>query len=182
MFGAVVALELRERLRVVVWVGEGHQERDEGDSRHEHEERGGDDPGRAAAEQAHENGKRHHTDDEGARRSIDRLAVLCGFERLLLFGKTGFEFFVFAHDEVDLAAGDVRSRFGGGLNAHNGLRSLKDKLGTADFWRVRSGIGRPPGKMDVATYVLRECKGDMLDELLATASRAADEAYSLLVG
>ena len=84
------------------------------------------------------------------------------------------------HDEVDLAPGDVRARFGGGLNAHNGLRSLKDKLGTADFWRVRAGIGRPPGKMDVATYVLRQCKGDMLDELLATASTAAEVALAQL--
>jgi len=84
------------------------------------------------------------------------------------------------HDEVDLAAGDVRTRFGGGLNAHNGLRSLKDKLGTPDFWRVRAGIGRPPGKMDVAAYVLRTCKADMLDELLATASAAAAAALSAL--
>lgn len=84
------------------------------------------------------------------------------------------------HDEVDLAPGDVRARFGGGLNAHNGLRSLKDKLGTADFWRVRAGIGRPPGKMDVATYVLRDCKGEMLEELLATADTAASTALAQL--
>lgn len=84
------------------------------------------------------------------------------------------------HDEVDLGAGDVRTRFGGGLNAHNGLRSLKDKLGTPDFWRVRAGIGRPPGKMDVAAYVLRQLKGEMLEELLATASSAARAARTAL--
>lgn len=84
------------------------------------------------------------------------------------------------HDEVDLEAGVVRTRFGGGLNAHNGLRSLKDKLGTPDFWRVRAGIGRPPGKMDVATYVLRQLKGEMLDELLDTASRAARAAQTAI--
>lgn len=78
------------------------------------------------------------------------------------------------HDEVDLAEGEVRVKFGGGLNAHNGLRSLKDKLGTADFPRIRFGVGRPPGKMDVATYVLRELKGSYLDDFEVTCQAAAD--------
>ncbi|HAM08090.1 MAG TPA: aminoacyl-tRNA hydrolase, partial [Collinsella sp.] len=54
------------------------------------------------------------------------------------------------HDEVDLPEGRIQVKFGGGLNAHNGLRSIADKLGTRDFSRVRCGIGRPPGKMSVA--------------------------------
>ncbi len=78
------------------------------------------------------------------------------------------------HDEVDLAEGEVRAKFGGGLNAHNGLRSLKDKLGTADFSRIRFGVGRPQGKMDVATYVLRELKGANLESFEVTAQVAAD--------
>jgi len=78
------------------------------------------------------------------------------------------------HDEVDLTEGEVRAKFGGGLNAHNGLRSLKDKLGTADFSRIRFGVGRPPGKMDVATYVLRELKGSYLEGFEVTAQVAAD--------
>lgn len=78
------------------------------------------------------------------------------------------------HDEVDLPAGEVRARFGGGLNAHNGLRSLKNKLGTDAFGRVRVGVGRPPGKMDVATYVLRELKGSYWDDFEVTAQIAAD--------
>lgn len=78
------------------------------------------------------------------------------------------------HDEVDLAAGEVRLKLGGGLNAHNGLRSIADKLGSRDFARVQFGIGRPPGKMQVADYVLRELKGDFLDEFNITAERAAD--------
>ena len=78
------------------------------------------------------------------------------------------------HDEVDLAEGEVRAKFGGGLNAHNGLRSLKDKLGTADFSRIRFGVGRPQGKMDVATYVLRELKGAYLESFEVTAQVAAD--------
>lgn len=78
------------------------------------------------------------------------------------------------HDEVDLAAGEVRLKLGGGLNAHNGLRSIADKLGSRDFPRVQFGIGRPPGKMQVADYVLRELKGGFLDEFNITAERAAD--------
>ena len=78
------------------------------------------------------------------------------------------------HDEVDLAAGEVRLKLGGGLNAHNGLRSIADKLGSRDFARVQFGIDRPPGKMQVADYVLRELKGGFLDEFNITAERAAD--------
>lgn len=78
------------------------------------------------------------------------------------------------HDEVDLAAGQVKVKVGGGLNAHNGLRSIADKLGTRDFARVQFGIGRPPGKMQVADYVLRELKGNFLEEFELTAQTAAD--------
>ena len=77
------------------------------------------------------------------------------------------------HDEVDLAAGTVTAKWGGGLNAHNGLRSIADKLGTRDFGRLRCGIGRPPGKMDVATYVLRQLKGTQLEEFEMLASDGA---------
>lgn len=84
------------------------------------------------------------------------------------------------HDEVDLAAGEVRLKLGGGLNAHNGLRSIADKLGSRDFARVQFGIGRPPGKMQVADYVLRELKGGFLDEFNITAERAADLVERIL--
>lgn len=84
------------------------------------------------------------------------------------------------HDEVDLAAGEVRLKPGGGLNAHNGLRSIADKLGSRDFARVQFGIGRPPGKMQVADYVLRELKGGFLDEFNITAECAADLVERIL--
>ncbi|MGI6230442.1 MAG: aminoacyl-tRNA hydrolase [Tractidigestivibacter sp.] len=77
------------------------------------------------------------------------------------------------HDEVDLPAGQVRAKWGGGLNAHNGLRSIANKLGTRDFSRIRCGIGRPPGKMQVADYVLRELKGGFLEEFQILAQDAA---------
>jgi PTH1 family peptidyl-tRNA hydrolase len=78
------------------------------------------------------------------------------------------------HDEVDLPPGEVRAKWSGGLNAHNGLRSISDKLGTRDFARIRCGIGRPPGKMQVADYVLRELKGGFLEQFEALAADAAD--------
>ncbi len=84
------------------------------------------------------------------------------------------------HDEVDLPAGEVRNKFGGGLNAHNGLRSIKAKLGTADFGRVRVGIGRPPGKMSVADWALRKLKGGFADEFDFTCEHAADIVEKLL--
>ena len=78
------------------------------------------------------------------------------------------------HDEVDLPAGEVRDKFGGGLNAHNGLRSIKAKLGTADFARVRVGIGRPPGRMSVADWALRKLKGSFAEDFAVTCEHAAD--------
>lgn len=78
------------------------------------------------------------------------------------------------HDEVDLPEGRIQVKFGGGLNAHNGLRSIADKLGTRDFARVRCGIGRPPGKMSVADYALRKLKGSFAEEFLVMAQEAAD--------
>lgn len=84
------------------------------------------------------------------------------------------------HDEVDLEEGRTRVRAGGGLNAHNGLRSIADKFGTRDFMRLQCGIGRPSGRMTVADYVLRELKGATLEEFLVTVEVAADEVEKLL--
>ncbi len=78
------------------------------------------------------------------------------------------------HDEVDLPNGEVHAKFGGGLNAHNGLRSIADKLGTREFSRVRVGIGRPPGKMSVADFALRQLKGSLLEGFELTVQDAAD--------
>ena len=84
------------------------------------------------------------------------------------------------HDEVDLAEGQLNFKEGGGLNSHNGPRSIADKLQTRDFMRLQFGIGRPPGKMPVADYVLRELKGNNLEDFLVTAQTAADQVEQLL--
>lgn len=57
------------------------------------------------------------------------------------------------HDELELPVGTMSLKWSGGLGGHNGLRSMKNSLGTADFWRIRFGIGRPE-RGDVAEYVL----------------------------
>ncbi|MBR2835435.1 MAG: aminoacyl-tRNA hydrolase [Coriobacteriales bacterium] len=87
------------------------------------------------------------------------------------------------HDDLELAAGKVAVRFGGGLAGHNGLRSLSDKLTTPNFGRVRCGIGRPPGRMEPAAFVLKDTRGQERDELLfltADAARACE--YALMQG
>lgn len=58
------------------------------------------------------------------------------------------------HDDLELKFSEVRLQTGGGLGGHNGLRSVKQHLGTDGFSRLRIGIGRPPEKMDVASFVL----------------------------
>ena len=86
------------------------------------------------------------------------------------------------HDEIDLPFGDIRARLGGGLAGHNGLRSLKRELGSADFHRVRIGVGRPDSTDPdiVAAYVLgrwRQPAADVAD----LVGRAADEVERLIV-
>jgi len=66
----------------------------------------------------------------------------------------GPEDLVVLHDDLDLPVGAVRLKRGGGTGGHNGLRSLKERLGTADFLRIRVGIGRPPAGVDPADFVL----------------------------
>jgi peptidyl-tRNA hydrolase, PTH1 family len=59
------------------------------------------------------------------------------------------------HDELDLPAGQVKLKFGGGHGGHNGLRDIHSHLGTPDYWRLRLGIGHPGVKSEVVDYVLR---------------------------
>jgi peptidyl-tRNA hydrolase, PTH1 family len=84
------------------------------------------------------------------------------------------------HDELDLPFGTVRLKFGGGDNGHNGLRSVSASLGSRDYYRVRIGIDRPPGRMDAADYVLRDFSAAERKELPEVISRAADAAEVLL--
>jgi len=84
------------------------------------------------------------------------------------------------HDELDLAAGVVRVKTGGGHGGHNGLRSIIEYLGTADFVRVRIGIGRPLPGADTADYVLSPFFAEER-EAAAAAVVAAAEAARVIV-
>ncbi|MBQ3387378.1 MAG: aminoacyl-tRNA hydrolase [Eggerthellaceae bacterium] len=64
------------------------------------------------------------------------------------------------HDEMDFEPGRVKVKFGGGLAGHNGLKSINEKLGTPEWFRVRIGIGKAPGRMEGADYVLSVPKGE----------------------
>lgn len=87
---------------------------------------------------------------------------------------------VVVHDELDLSPGTVRVKAGGGLAGHNGLRSIRAHLHSADFVRVRLGVGKPPGRSEGADHVLsRPGKTDR--ELLAVAVQQAADAVEAIV-
>jgi peptidyl-tRNA hydrolase, PTH1 family len=87
---------------------------------------------------------------------------------------------VVVHDELDIPFGSVRLKLGGGDNGHNGLRSVTQALGTNAYYRVRFGIGRPPGRMDAATFVLRDFPAAQRKELPLVIDRCADAVETLL--
>lgn len=87
---------------------------------------------------------------------------------------------IVVHDDVDLAAGRVLCKRGGGHGGHNGLRSLHEKLGTDAYLRVRVGVGRPPGRMECADWVLQPLKGEALEEFEASIPTAAQAVLSIL--
>ncbi|MBC7309256.1 MAG: aminoacyl-tRNA hydrolase [Tetrasphaera sp.] len=93
---------------------------------------------------------------------------------LLSFFGAGPDRLIVIHDELDIDAGQVRLKLGGGEGGHNGLRSISKTLGTRDYLRVRVGIGRPPGRMDPADYVLRDFSKDERAELPFLLGEAAD--------
>jgi peptidyl-tRNA hydrolase, PTH1 family len=84
------------------------------------------------------------------------------------------------HDDLDLDFGTVRAKIGGGEGGHNGLRSMSKSLGTKDYARVRFGIGRPPGRMDPADYVLSDFSAAERKELDFLVDRAADMVESVV--
>ncbi len=87
---------------------------------------------------------------------------------------------VVLHDELDLPPGRIRVKLGGGLAGHKGLQSIRDHLHTADFVRVRIGIGKPPGRQSGADYVLRR-PGKAERALLDGAIEEAADAVVIIV-
>lgn len=95
------------------------------------------------------------------------------------FYKIKPECILVVHDELELPAGTFALKWSGGLGGHNGLRSAKACLGTADFWRLRFGIGRPPHD-DVALWVLSDFSKDELPAMNAAFQGAAGLFDALL--
>jgi peptidyl-tRNA hydrolase, PTH1 family len=100
-------------------------------------------------------------------------------KRLLELYGLPIEEVVVVHDDLDLPEGDVRAKSGGGHGGHNGLRSLHDSVGDS-YLRVRVGIGRPPGRMDPADYVLEPLKGEKLARLEESVPTAAQAVIDVL--
>ena len=99
---------------------------------------------------------------------------------LATFYKLEPEHIVVVHDEIDIPFGTLRVKLGGGDNGHNGLRSVRSALGTGDFYRVRAGVGRPPGRQEVADFVLSNWSATERKELPFEVDRAADAVESLV--
>lgn len=94
---------------------------------------------------------------------------------LLDYFAVGPDDFLVVHDDIDLPFGRLRVQVGGGTGGHNGLRSIEGALGHRDFARLKVGVGRPPGRMDPAQFVLRRFTRSErfeVDLMVADAARA----------
>ncbi|MCU1588225.1 MAG: peptidyl-tRNA hydrolase [Frankiales bacterium] len=97
------------------------------------------------------------------------------------FFKVPAERIVVVYDELDIPYGTLRLKRGGS-ESHNGLKSITKSLGTAEYFRVRFGIGRPPGRQDAASFVLKDFSAAEKKELPFHIDRAADAVEALLTG
>jgi PTH1 family peptidyl-tRNA hydrolase len=99
---------------------------------------------------------------------------------VLSFYKTAPARMIVVHDELDIDPGQLRVKFGGGDNGHNGLKSIRRSLGTGDFYRVRIGVGRPPGRQDPADFLLNNFPASARADVAIEVDRAADAIESLV--
>jgi len=86
------------------------------------------------------------------------------------------------HDELDLPPGQAKLKAGGGSGGHNGLKDIHAQLGTADFWRLRLGIGHPGVKAEVVDYVLRKPAPEQREAIEACITRTLEASAELLAG
>jgi PTH1 family peptidyl-tRNA hydrolase len=100
---------------------------------------------------------------------------------ILNFYKIPLDHLIVAYDDLDLPLGTIRIRPFGGTAGHRGMESIKAQLQSQAFPRLRIGIDRPPGRMDPAAYVLQDLKGDDLEIIEITLSRAADCAERMIL-
>ena len=88
------------------------------------------------------------------------------------------ETFLVAHDDIDLAYGTMRVHHSRGSGGHNGIKSVAATLGTTEFWRLRIGVGRPPGRMDPADFVLQRFRPDEDADILIQEAADVLEAFA----
>jgi PTH1 family peptidyl-tRNA hydrolase len=100
---------------------------------------------------------------------------------LINFYRIPIDHLIVVHDELDLPFGVLRLKHGGGEGGHNGLRSISRSTDSKNYFRVRLGIGRPPGRMDPADYVLKDVPAADREELLLLVGDAADAVRSIIV-
>jgi peptidyl-tRNA hydrolase, PTH1 family len=99
---------------------------------------------------------------------------------LLRYFKITPDRLVVVHDELDIDLGQLRAKFGGGDNGHNGLKSIRKSLDTGDYFRMRVGVGRPPGRQDPADFLLSTFAPSERESVAIEVDRAADAVESLL--
>jgi PTH1 family peptidyl-tRNA hydrolase len=99
---------------------------------------------------------------------------------LARYYKTPIERVILVYDDIDLAAGKLQLRRGGGTAGHNGLKDVVKALGSPQFLRVRMGVGRPPGRQDPADYVLEPIPKRLAEDFGVLVERAADAAMDLV--
>ena len=87
---------------------------------------------------------------------------------------------IVVHDELDIPFDTIKVKIGGGEGGHNGLRDITKALGSKDYYRVRTGIGRPPGRMDTADFVLKPFSSTEAKDLPFLISNAADATMMLV--
>ncbi len=100
--------------------------------------------------------------------------------KLLAYYKAEPAQLVVVHDELDIDPGQLRVKFGGGDNGHNGLKSIRKSLGAGDYYRIRVGVGRPPGRQDPADFLLSNFPTGAREDVAVEVSRAADAVESLI--
>lgn len=96
------------------------------------------------------------------------------------FYKLPLEQLLVAHDDLDIPFGSIRLRPGGGPGGQKGVASAIERLGTRDFARLRLGIGRPPGRMDPADYVLQDFSREEMKSVSEILDQAAAAALSFI--
>jgi len=96
------------------------------------------------------------------------------------FYKVSLEQIIVLHDELDIPLAAIRVKLGGGDNGHNGLKSIRSALGSGDWFRIRLGIGRPPGQQDPADFVLRSFSSTEAAEVAILKSQACEAVAALI--